>query len=283
MIKRIALTLVMIVLTALFVVSCGGGKEGGGNENSTAASSGGGDNKPAYKSAGDEGTLTGKIVFTGTAPAPKKIDMGQDPVCASAAGDKNTEDVVVADGKLANVFVYVKSGGAVDKYSFDTPSSAVDLDQKGCRYHPHVLGVQTKQTVKITNSDATTHNIHPSPSKNQEWNQSQPSGSAPLEKSFARPETLIPVKCNQHPWMKCYIGVLPHPFYAVSSEKDGTYTIKGLPPGDYTVVAWHEKYGEQTQKVTVPAKGSVTQDFTFNATAAYNKTSLSVQPALTLP
>jgi plastocyanin len=282
MIKRITFALVMVVLTALFVVSCGGNKEGGGNENA-AAGGGGSETKPAYQSAGDEGTLTGKIIFTGTAPAAKKIDMSQEPVCANGPGDKNTEDVVVADGKLANVFVYVKSGGAVDKYSFDTPSGAVELDQKGCRYHPHVLGVQTKQTIKIVNSDAATHNIHPEPKKNDGWNQSQPPGSPALEKSFPRAETLIPVKCNQHPWMKCYIGVVSNPFYAVSSEKDGAYTIKGLPPGDYTVVAWHEKYGEQTQKVTITAKGAVTQDFTFNGTAAYNKTSLSVQPALSLP
>jgi plastocyanin len=282
MTKKIALAWLMIALTALFVASCGGGG-GAGNENAGSSGGGGGETKPAYQSAGDEGTLTGKILFTGTAPTPKKIDMGQDPVCANAQGDKNTEDVVVTDGKLANVFVYVKSGGAVDKYSFDAPSTEVELDQKGCRYHPHVLGVQTKQNVKIVNSDPTTHNIHPTPSKNQEWNQSQPAGSAPLEKSFQRAETLIPVKCNQHPWMKCYIGVLPHPFFAISSDKDGTYTIKGLPPGDYTIVAWHEKYGEQTAKVTIAAKGSATQDFTFNGQTAYQKTSLSVQPALTLP
>jgi len=282
MTKRIGFSLVMGLLTALFVVSCGGDK-GGGNENATAGGGGDSGSKPAYQSAGDEGTVTGKIVFSGAAPASKKIDMGQDPVCANAQGDKNTEDVVVADGKLANVFVYVKSGGAVDKYSFSKPSGDVELDQKGCRYHPHVLGVQTGQTIKIVNSDPTTHNIHPTPAHNAEWNQSQPAGSAPLEKSFQRAETLIPVKCNQHPWMKCYVGVLAHPFYSVSSDKDGTYTIKGLPPGDYVIAAWHEKYGEQTAKVTVTAKGAITQDFTFNGQTAYNKTSLSVQPAMSLP
>jgi plastocyanin len=283
MLKRMGLIMAIAALAAFTFTSCGGPKEGGGNEN--AASSGGGaaDTKPAYTSAGDEGTVTGKIIFTGTAPVPKKIDMGLEPFCANGPGDKTTEDAVVVDGKLANVFVYVKSGGAVDKFSFAPPSSPVELDQRGCRYHPHVLGVQANQTIKIINSDQATHNIHPSPAKNAEWNQSQTQGAPPIEKSFARTEVLIPVKCNQHPWMRAYIGVLPHPFFAVSSDKDGTYTIKGLPPGDYTIVAYHEKYGEQTAKVTIGAKELKSQDFTFAGAAASNKSSLEVQPALTLP
>jgi hypothetical protein len=275
MLKKIAFSSALLTVSALLIAGCGPNK-GGGNDNGPANAG-----KTAYQSAGDEGTLTGKIIFTGTAPTPKTIDMGQDAVCASSAPDKTTEDVVVKDGKLANVFVYVKSGGAVDKYSFTPPSTAVDLDQKGCRYHPHVMGVMTKQNVKIINSDNTTHNIHPQPNNNPEFNQSQTAGQAPFEKSFARAETLIPVKCNQHPWMKCYIGVLPHPFYAISSA-DGSYTIPNLPPGDYTIVAWHEKYGEQTQKVTVGAKETKTQDFTFIATTAYAPTSLKVEPALVL-
>jgi hypothetical protein len=277
MLKRIALSSALLAISAFVIISCGGNKSENTN---TGGGNGAPPEKPAYQSAGDEGTVTGKILFTGAAPAPKVIDMGQDPVCVSSATDKNTEDVVVKDGKLANVFVYVKSGGAVDKFAFNSTGEAT-LDQKGCRYHPHVLGVMTKENIKITNSDNTTHNIHPSPTKNQEWNQSQTAGAAPLEKSFARQEVLIPVKCNQHPWMKAYIGVLPHPFFAVSKD-DGSYTISNLPPGEYTIVAWHEKYGEQTQKVTVGAKESKTQDFTFSATSAYAPGSLKVEPALVL-
>src|SRR5262245_3369542 len=276
MLKKIALSCTLLAVSAFVVMSCGGNK----NPDNSIKGAEGPAEKPAYQSAGDEGTVTGKITFTGTAPAPKTIDMGQDPVCVSSAPDKTTEDVMVKDGKLANVFVYVKSGGAVDKFSFN-PTGEVVLDQKGCRYHPHVLGVMTKENIKITNSDNTTHNIHPSPAKNQEWNQSQTAGAAPLEKSFARSELLIPVKCNQHPWMKAYIGVLPHPFFAVSKE-DGSYTIANLPPGEYTIAAWHEKYGEQTQKVTIGAKESKTQDFTFSVTSAYAPTSLKVEPALVL-
>ena len=258
MLKKIALSCTLLAVSAFVVMSCGGNKTpDNGNKGPEAPAE-----KPAYQSASDEGTVTGKILFTGTAPAPKSIDMGQDPVCVTAATDKTTEDVVVKDGKLANVFVYVKSGGAVDKFSFPTPSSDVDLDQKGCRYHPHVLGVMTKQNIKIINSDNTTHNIHPSPTKNQEWNQSQTAGQAPFEKSFARQEVVIPVKCNQHPWMRMFVSVVKSPFYAVSGP-DGKFEIKGLPPGDYTIAFVHEKLGEQDQKVTLAAKDSKTVDVTF--------------------
>jgi len=237
--------------------------------------------KPAYASKGDEGTITGKVSFDGPAPELKKIDMSQDANCAAAAGDKSADDVLVADGKLANVFVYLK-GGPTDKFSFPTPSDPVVLDQQGCRYHPRVLGLQTNQTLKVTNSDNTTHNIHPSPKTNQEWNQMQAQGAPPIEKKFARAETLIPVKCNQHPWMKANVGVLAHPYFAVTA-KDGSYTIKNVPPGTYTLVFWHETKGEQTQQVTIAAKESKTQDIAYKAGATAQATSMQIGPALVLP
>jgi len=277
MLKRIAFGSALLTASALLVASCGGGNTGN-NNNGPGPSS----DKPAYQSAGDEGTVTGKIAFSGTPPAPKPLDFAADPVCVSAATNKTTDDVMVKDGKLANVFVYIKSGGAVDKYSFTAPAGGPEIDQKGCRYAPHVLGAMTKQNIKIVNSDNTTHNIHFTPDKNPDWNQSEPPGSPALEKSFARVEILIPVKCNVHPWMKAYVGVLPHPFFGVSGE-DGSYAIKGLPPGDYTIVAWHEKYGEQTQKITVGAKETKTQDFTFSAAAAYAPASVKVGPAVIVP
>jgi plastocyanin len=275
--KNLIIASILIAGLACFAGSCK--KKDTGNDNTSGADSG----KPAYSSKGDEGSITGKISFNGTAPTPKKIDEGQDAYCASAPGEKTTEDVVVSNGKLANVFVYVKSGGAVDKYSFPAPATDVVLDQKGCRYHPHVMGLETGQNLKVVNSDQTTHNVHPSPSKNPEWNQSQAPGAPPIEKKFNKPETLIPVKCNQHPWMKAYVGVLAHPFYAVSSEADGSYTIKGLPPGEYTIVAWHEKFPEQTQKVTVAAKETKALDFTFSGSTARGPSSLREEPALILP
>jgi plastocyanin len=185
--------------------------------------------------------------------------MSQDPGCK---GTNEAENVVVTGGDLANVFVYVKDG--LGSRTFDTPKDPVELDQKGCQYHPHVLGVMAGQTVQIKNDDPTTHNIHPTPKDNREWNESQPPSSPAIEKNFAREEIMLPVKCNQHPWMKMYINVVKSPFFAVTS-KDGKYEIKGLPPGDYTIAFVHEKLGEQDQKVTVAAKDTKTVDQSFKA------------------
>ncbi len=208
------------------------------------------------------GSLSGVVKFEGTAPKPAKIDMSQDPACKGS----NAAETIVADGgKLANAFVYVKDGA--EKYSFDVPKEKAVIDQQGCRYHPHVLGVMVGQTVEIRNDDPTTHNIHPTPKENREWNESQPPKGAPLEKTFARQEIMLPVKCNQHPWMKMYVNIVKTPLFAVT-DKDGKYEIKGLPPGDYTIAVVHEKLGEQTQKVTVGAKESKTADFSYKGGAA---------------
>lgn len=204
-------------------------------------------------------TITGSVKLDGTAPRPKRLATSADAACA-AHSNLMTEDVVVGEGNtLANVVVYVKSGlsGAAP-----AASGSVELDQIGCQYVPHVVAVQTNQTLAIKNGDKTTHNIHPTPAVNREWNESQPEGSANLEKTFAREEIAIPVKCNVHPWMKSYIAVIGHPYFAVSDAK-GTFTIKNLPPGTYTLEAWHEKYGTQTMEVTVAAKESKAADFTF--------------------
>ena len=204
-------------------------------------------------------TVKGSVKFDGTAPKPSKIDMSQDPACK---GSNESENIVVSSGDLANVFVYVKDG--LGNRTFDVPKDAVVLDQSGCKYHPHVLGVMSGQTVQIKNDDQTTHNIHPTPKDNREWNESQPPSSPPIEKNFAREEVMLPVKCNQHPWMKMYISVVKSPFYAVT-DKSGKYEIKGLPPGDYTIAFVHEKLGEQDQKVTVAPKETKTVDQSFKA------------------
>src|ERR1700746_1090643 len=204
-------------------------------------------------------TVSGTVRLAGTAPKAAKIDMSQDTACKGT----NTAETVVADGsKLANVFVYVKEG--LGSRTFDVPKDAVTIDQSGCKYHPHVLGVMAGQTLKIINSDPTTHNIHPTPADNREWNESQPPQSPALEKTFAREEIMLPVKCNQHPWMKMYVNVVKTPFYAVTGA-DGKYEIKGLPPGDYTLAFVHEKLGEQDQKVTVGPKEAKTVDQSFKA------------------
>ena len=279
MIKKLGgITLSLLAIFLIF--SCGPNKNGNKNNNTT------GPKKPPYVATGNEGSITGVVKFDGTPPAPKKIDMSGDAVCAGTPGEKTTDDVAVTDGKLANVLVYVTGGKTAD-FSFSPPSEPVVLDQQGCRYHPRVLGIQVGQTLKVTNSDDTNHNIHPTPAKNVEWNQSQAPKGAPIEKKFSNPEVLIPVKCNQHNWMKAHVGVLDHPFFAVTS-KDGTFTIKGLPPGSYTLVAWHErgdKGTEKTASITIGAKETKTQEFTFGVgdVASAGPTHLKVETALILP
>jgi plastocyanin len=202
-------------------------------------------------------TVVGIVKFDGAVPKAAVIDMSQDPACK---GTNTAENIVVSGGGLANVFVYVKDG--LGNRTFDVPKEAVVVDQHGCKYHPHALGVMAGQTVRIINSDPTTHNIHPTPKDNREWNESQAPQSAPIEKVFAREEILLPVKCNQHPWMRMFISVVKNPFYAVSGP-DGKFEIKGLPPGDYTLAFVQEKLGEQDVKVTLAPKDSKTVEVSF--------------------
>ena len=184
--------------------------------------------------------------------------MTADPACPQAP--QASDSVVVKDGKLANVFVYVKEG--LPGGRFATPSDPIVLDQKGCRYIPHVLGIMAGQPLKILNSDAADHNIHAMANSNRSWNESQMSKDPAMVKSFARPEMMIAVQCNQHPWMRAYINVMAHPYYAISGP-DGRFEIKNLPAGEYMLVAIHEKFGEQATKVRVSAKQKAKADFSF--------------------
>lgn len=285
--KQTKVWLVLSIALSLLALgsACGGGKDGVTNINSA------GSDAAATAYSGPTGTISGVISYNGTPPAPKKIDTTADPACGQANPNLVTDDTIVTDGKLANVFVYIKEGTVdagkkIAEYQWSTPTTAARLDQKGCHYSPHVMGVQTNQKISITNSDQTQHNIHPTPKLNQEWNQTQANGAPPIEKTFARPEVLIPVKCNQHPWMKAYIGVMRTPFFAVS-QTNGSFEITGVPPGKYTVVAWREGGAngtEKTMEVTVPANGAAKADFAFGeAAAASTKPSLTMMPALELP
>ena len=285
--KQTKVWLVLSIALSLLVLgaACGGGT----NTNTATSNTNSGAAEGPY--SGPTGTITGVISFNGTPPAPRKIDTTADPVCGQKNPNLMTDDTIVKDGKLANTFVYVKEGSVqggkkIGDYSWPTPTTAAKLDQNGCHYAPHVLGVQVNQKIDITNSDATQHNIHWTPKLNPEWNQSQANGAPPIEKSFSRAEVLVPVKCNQHPWMKGYIGVLKHPLFAVSSDT-GAFEIKGVPPGTYTVVAWREGGAngeEKTMQVTVPANGSAKADFAFGAGATSSTTpSLEMMPALVIP
>jgi TonB family protein len=216
-----------------------------------------------YRPTGIEATINGTITLLGEAPAPKRVDMSGDPQCRRDNPDALTEDLIVTDRKIANVFVYAKGGSALDTYNFEIPSSEVMLYHKGCQYADRVLGIQTYQTLLVVNSDLTSHNTRPTPRINQEWNTSQGPGEGPIKKRFIKPETMIPFKCNQHPWERAYVGVLAHPFFAVTG-KDGAFTIRGLPPGEYTLAAWHERLGEQTVQVRVEAGEVKRQDYSFN-------------------
>lgn len=209
-------------------------------------------------------TVTGHTKFTGAKPANAKIDMSEEAECKKKYPTAPTAETVEGSaGALANVFVYVKSGLPAGA-SYPTPSTPVVIDQNGCRYHPHVLGIQVGQNLEIRNSDPILHNIKAKPTKNRPFNISQPTAGMKTNRTFSVPEVMIPLECNVHGWMNAFLGVLPHPFFAVSAN-DGTFSIKGLPAGTYVVEAWHEKYGTQTATVTVPATGSKTQDFTFAA------------------
>jgi plastocyanin len=247
---------------ALLMTGCGGKKEEATEAPAPASA-------PAGKTvdAATAGEVTGSVKLDGPAPKMKAISIAAEPSCAKARTTPLTsEEVVTGDnGTLANVVVYVKSG--LDGYSFPVPSTPIKFEQQGCQYHPHVVGIQVGQNIDVTNGDQTTHNIHPIPKENREWNESQPPGATPIEKSFARQEIAIPVKCNVHPWMKAYMAVLPNPYFQVTA-KDGAFDLKNLPPGTYTLVAWHELYGTSEQTVTIGAKESKSVSFTFKASAS---------------
>lgn len=253
-----------------FAVACSKGvddaddAEGSGDDSAEAVAL-----TPYKPNPAQEGSIAGTVNFSGAVPEKVPISMTADAVCASANPDAHAEDIVVNGDKLANVLVYIKEGKVGDKnlggLSFAPGSQPAVLDQHGCHYVPHVLAVQVNQPFSVVNSDPTAHNVNVDARQNEKFNQGQSPGAAPINKTFKRAETVIPVKCNQHPWMRAYVGVLQHPFFAVS-DASGKFEIKGVPAGTYTLVAWHEKYPQGiTQTVTVGAGAAATSDFSFTA------------------
>jgi len=215
------------------------------------------------------GVLTGSIQFEGAVPEMEKLSMSADPSCASShTNPVFSEAVVVNDNAtLRNVFVYIKEG-VKGEYSPPDDKKSLDerpiIDQQGCRYIPHVLGVMTKQKFVIRNSDSTLHNVHSLAENSKQFNLGMPIQGMKLLKSFDASEVMVKVKCDVHPWMRAYIGVLDHPFFSVS-DGQGNFTIKDLPDGDYVVEAWHETYAAQTQAVTLTDGEHKTISFTFGA------------------
>jgi plastocyanin len=266
--------LTMLFAAALVLaVSCGKGKEAESKEEgeddqapqTASATSTAGTAAPAAAApavSADAATVAGAVKLEGAVPKMPTIQMGADPYCQSQHTAPVQDEEVVADaaGELANVFVYIKNPPAGN---YPAPSTPLTLDQKGCRYYPHVSALQLGQKLNIKNDDATLHNVHAMPVNNSQFNEGQPVQGMVAEKTLDKAETTpFKIKCDVHGWMKSYMAVMPHPFYAVS-QANGQFTIPNLPPGTYTVVAWHEKYGQQEQSITVGPKESKQISFTF--------------------
>lgn len=245
-------------IVAIGLTGCGGGAPEAKKEASEA--------KPAAAPPVDTanaGSISGKIAFTGPKPTPAKLSMDATPVCAKMhSGPVLAEDAVLnSNGTLKNVFVRIKSG--LPQQEWPTPTTAVKLDQKGCIYTPRVVAVMVNQPIEISNSDDTNHNIHPMPKLNREWNESQGPKGEVKTKTFPKEEaTPILFKCNVHPWMRAWVGVVSHPYFAVTGD-DGSFELKNVPPGEYTIEAWHERFGVQEIKVKVEPKQAVTAEISF--------------------
>jgi plastocyanin len=252
---------VLTLAAPFFLVACGGG----GQSTETAATTtttmgaGGGASSTAGGPGAGSGSISGKVTFTGTEPAAEKIKTTADPKCHEMHKDGlERKSVEVKDGGVGNTLVYVKNPPA----GATAPTEEATLDQQGCMYHPSMLAVRTGQPIKIKNSDDTLHNIHPKPTKNKEFNIGQARKGMETTRSFDQEEILIPVGCDVHPWMRSYIAVLSHPYFAVTKE-DGSFEIKNLPAGEYEVEANHPKLKTSTAKVTVKDGDSAKLDLPF--------------------
>jgi plastocyanin len=244
-------TLVFTALVATLAAACGGGEKAAPAPAAPVAN-------PV--DAATAGAVTGKVSFMGTPPPSETISMSSDPRCMNA-GAKTETVIVGGDGSLQNVFVYVKDG--LGNLKFPVPTTPLVLDQKGCQYRPHVFGVQAGQPIEILNSDATLHNIHAWPQANQEFNMGQALQGMKDTHTFTTQEIMVPFRCDVHRWMNSFVGVVAHPFFAVTGA-DGAFSLQGLPPGTYTIEAWHEKFGTKTASVTIGAKESKDVAFTFS-------------------
>ena len=263
MLKRGACVLLSLAF-ALTFFACGGKEEDeeeAAAPKATTSTAAGPAAAPAAAPATGGATVTGKVTFTGAAPAKEQIKMDADAFCKGAHSEPvYTQEVVVnGNGTLQWVLVYVKEGVTA---SYPAPTTPVTLDQKGCQYHPHTFGIQAGQPLRIVNSDGTLHNIHALPKINAEFNIGQPFQKMETMKKFDKPEVPLRFKCDVHKWMGAYCGVFSHPFFATTNDQ-GTFEIKNLPPGNYVIEAWQEKYGAQTQNVTVSGSETKTIDFSF--------------------
>lgn len=253
-IRRITILLIGTVL--VFVAACSRPKK-------TAAEPA----VPAYFKVDPQtaGVISGKVFFSGKLPPRKTIEMDQDPLCAKQHATPVVDEIIAASGSgpekaLGNVFVYLKKG--LEDKNFEPPADPVTIEQKGCWFGPRVLGIQVGQVLKVINADPLTHNIHPLAQVNREWNQSQAPGAAAFTRRFTQPEVMIRVKCNIHIWMHAWVGVVAHPYFAVTGA-DGSFALRKVPPGSYTIEVWHEQLGRQAQQVTLAPAGQSESVFRY--------------------
>lgn len=251
----------IVCLSALALVACGGGDNGSDTAAGATPAAGAAATPGASGPTGDA-SVSGTVKFAGALPANPTIDMSEEQACRSKHTAPPVDSQYVSSGGgLGNVFVFVK-GGLPEGATYAPPAEAVVIDQNGCVYRPRVFGVQAGQPIEIRNSDPVLHNIKAVPSKNRGFNISQPTAGMKTTRTFTTAETMVPLECNVHGWMNAWVGVMPHPFFA-TTKADGSFTLKNLPPGTYTLEAWHEAGGTQTQSVTITPGQAATVTFTF--------------------
>jgi plastocyanin len=241
----------------LFLAACGSGNPEANRQSEVSL-------PPAHVDPATAGTISGRVLFKGDAPVMPLIDMSSNPQCERQHHKPQKAETVVVNSNrtLRNVFIWIKEGLPAARWT--PPAQAAQLDQNGCVYEPHVLGIMEGQQLEILNNDPVNHNVHAESRINPAWNESQPPRAEHKFKRFDSAEVLFPVTCSVHPWMRSYIGVSPHPYFAVTGD-DGSFTLKEVPPGTYTIEAVHEKFGKKEGKLTLAPNGAATLDFTYGS------------------
>jgi hypothetical protein len=206
------------------------------------------------------GILRGTVRFEGVPPAPTKIPVAGFSECANPK--THDDDTLIREGNVQNAFVFIKTG--LEGYAFPPPAGEVVLDQAGCLYAPRVVGLRVGQPLVVRNSDPAFHNVHALPRRSRSFNLAMTKGASDIRRSFAEPEVMVPIRCDVHPWMRAYAGVLPHPAFAVTGP-DGRFEIKGIPPGTYTLSVWHERLGTADQSTTLGANEEKTVTFVITS------------------